>query len=206
MTSTVPIEEPPAGTSRLRGRHRKPRPRKALLAAGGLAVAASAVTLVRLVTTQGDGTDVGAEAGPHPVLHTDTGTPTGSSTASPARSEAAGPAPEASPSSPTALGGKDRAPLTASEPSSTARPPTTVPATASDPATRPPAARRSQPPAPPSPSPPGTPPPAPRDPAPERPDGPDPGPGHDPDADPGGLCVPIIGLCVGGGLDLGGRD
>ncbi|MFH9043067.1 hypothetical protein ACH4FA_27455 [Streptomyces sp. NPDC017966] len=197
MTPTAPIEEPPAGTSRFRGRHRKPRPRKALLAAGSLAVAASAVTLVRLATTQGDGTDIGAETGPRPVLHTDTGTPTGSSTGSPTTSEATGPAPEASPSSPTALGGKDRAPLTPPEPSSPARPPTTAPAAASTPATRLPATLRPQPPAPPSPSTPGTPPPAPRDPAPEQPDGPDPGHDHD----PGGLCVPIIGLCVGGDRD-----
>ncbi|MEW2076044.1 hypothetical protein AB0941_20785 [Streptomyces sp. NPDC013433] len=197
MTPTAPIEEPPAGTSRFRGRHRKPRPRKALLAAGSLAMAASAVTLVRLATTQGDGTDIGAETGPRPVLHTDTGTPTGSSTGSPTTSEATGPAPEASPSSPTVLGGKDRAPLTPPEPSSPARPPTTAPAAASTPATRLPATLRPQPPAPPSPSTPGTPPPAPRDPAPEQPDGPDPGHDHD----PGGLCVPIIGLCVGGDRD-----
>jgi hypothetical protein len=197
MTSTAPAEEPPAGTSRFRGRHRKPRPRKALLAAGSLAVAASAVTLVRLAATQGGGTDTGAEAGPHPVLHTDTGTPTGS----PAPPETVAPTPEASPSSPTALGGKDRTPLTAPEPSSPARTPTTVPDTASTPTTLPPTTLQPQPPTPtpPSPSTPGTPPPAPRDPVPEQPGKPDPGPG------PGGLCVPIIGLCVGGGPDLDGR-
>lgn len=195
MTPTAPAEEPPAGASRFRGRHRKPRPRKALLAMGSLAVAASAVTLVRLAAVQGGGTDTGAEAGPRPVLHTDTGTPTGS----PTTSEATGPAPEASPSSATALGGKNRTPLTAPEPSSPARTPTTAPDTASTPTTLPPTTRQPQQstPAPPPPSAPATPPPAPRAPAPEQPGRPDPG--------PGGLCVPIIGLCAGGGPELGGR-
>ena len=48
MTTTGLAEE---GGIRLfgpRGRHRKPRPRKVLLAAGGLALAAGALSLVRL--------------------------------------------------------------------------------------------------------------------------------------------------------------
>ncbi|MFJ6554249.1 hypothetical protein ACIQNT_18680 [Streptomyces luteogriseus] len=50
---------------RARGRHRKPRPRKVLLAAGGLAVAAGALSLLRLAS--GPGTDAGSvEAGPRP--------------------------------------------------------------------------------------------------------------------------------------------
>ncbi|PNG16182.1 hypothetical protein C1J00_43420, partial [Streptomyces cahuitamycinicus] len=54
-----------AETSRARGRHRKPRPRKVLLAAGGLALAAGALSLLRL--TSGPGPDARAvEAGPRP--------------------------------------------------------------------------------------------------------------------------------------------
>ncbi|MFI5570780.1 hypothetical protein ACIA6T_26255 [Streptomyces sp. NPDC051740] len=202
MTPTTPAGEPPAGTSRLRGRHRKPRPRKALLAAGSLAVAASAVTLVGLATTQDGGTDIGTEAGPRPaphtgigteasprpVPHTDAGTPTGSPTAP----GAFAPVPEASPSSPTVLGGKNPAPLTAPERSSRARTPvpdtTTSPAT---PATTRPTTRRPHPPT--SRQPPrDTPGPAPHDPAPPQPDDPAPSPRP-------GLCVPVIGICVGGG-------
>ncbi|MFI1416900.1 hypothetical protein ACH4VX_02745 [Streptomyces sp. NPDC020731] len=194
MTPTAPTEEPPAGTSRLRGRHRKPRPRKVLLAAGSLAVAASAVALVRLTTTQGGGTDVGTEAGSRPVPHTDTGTPIGSPTAS----TAAPPAPRASPSSPTVLGGKNPAPLTAPERSSPAR--TAVPdradtpATPATPTTASPTTRgpHSPPPRQPPHHTPVPPPPAPHDPAPPQPD--------DPARNPRpGLCVPIIGICVGGG-------
>ncbi|MDT0400687.1 hypothetical protein [Streptomyces edwardsiae] len=185
-------EKPPPGASRFRGRHRKPRPRRVLLAAGSLAVAASAVTLVRLATTQGGDPEFGTEAGPRPVPHTDSGAPVASPTASPA----AVPVPETSPSSPTALGGRNPAPLAAPERSSTARSLTTAadPGPVTAPATPAPS-RRPDPPASPSPSSGGPehPPPPSQDPPPPRPDDPAPGPR---------LCVPIIGVCVGGGLNL----
>ncbi|MCQ4197951.1 hypothetical protein M4J08_003067, partial [Streptomyces parvulus] len=48
-----------------RGRHRRPRPRKVLLAAGGLAVAAGALSLVRLLPGPGgDAGGYGAQAAP----------------------------------------------------------------------------------------------------------------------------------------------
>ncbi|RSN45473.1 hypothetical protein DMH12_30305, partial [Streptomyces sp. WAC 04229] len=48
-----------------RGRHRRPRPRKVLLAAGGLAFAAGALSLVRLLPEPGgDAGGYGAEAAP----------------------------------------------------------------------------------------------------------------------------------------------
>ncbi|MFC8423652.1 hypothetical protein ACFUN7_22735 [Streptomyces sp. NPDC057236] len=194
MTPTTPSGEPPADISRPRGRHRKPHPRKVLLAAGSLAVAASAVTLVRLAATQGGGqADTGTEAGPRPAPHTATGTPTGSPTAS----EATEPTPEASPSSPTALGGKNPAPLTASErsaPPRTPAPDTTTTPTAPT-GTAPQATHRPPHPSTPRQPPhhtPEPPPPAPHDPTPPQPDAPAPSPRP-------GLCVPVIGLCVGGG-------
>ncbi|MEU9732373.1 hypothetical protein AB0E07_13110, partial [Streptomyces sp. NPDC048002] len=47
-----------------RGRHRRPRPRKVLLAAGGLALAAGALTLVRLPPASGPGGLAAPEAEP----------------------------------------------------------------------------------------------------------------------------------------------
>ncbi|MCG0067181.1 hypothetical protein L0F81_28605 [Streptomyces tricolor] len=44
-----------------RGRHRKPRPRKALLAAGGLALAAGVLSLVRISPQSGVGASGTAE-------------------------------------------------------------------------------------------------------------------------------------------------
>ncbi|MGK5698289.1 hypothetical protein ACSNOJ_36355, partial [Streptomyces sp. URMC 128] len=81
------------------GRHRKPRPRKALLAAGALALAAGALSLVRLIS--GPATDtvgtVGAEPRPDPVTAS---TDEAANTAATASAT-----PEASPSSPTSPGG-----------------------------------------------------------------------------------------------------
>lgn len=179
---------------RTRGRHRKPRPRKALLAAGGIALAAGALSLVRLAS--GPATDsvgtVEAESRPDPVT-------TGSDEAA----DTAATVPEASPSSPTALGGLTPSPGThrpaaaphapstsrsmsigtrgvdtAATPRSTAIPDTTgAPApTARGEAPRPartPPARASR----------ATPTP---DPEPDKPEKP-----RDP-----GLCVPVIGVCV----------
>ncbi|NEC30932.1 serine/threonine protein kinase, partial [Streptomyces sp. SID8111] len=70
MKTRTPAE-PARGTPappgpRPRGRHRKPRRRKVLLVAGGLALAAGTLGLVRLVSGPG-GADTGAVAGPRPV-------------------------------------------------------------------------------------------------------------------------------------------
>ncbi|MFJ5560075.1 hypothetical protein ACIQCD_22355 [Streptomyces sp. NPDC093250] len=187
----------PGRFPRIRGRHRKPRPRKVLLAAGGLALAAGAVTVIRLTSAPDGGTDIGVEAGPRPTPHAESTTPT---TASPPPSgRATTPAPEASPSSPEALGGKNKAPLTPPEQSPTPRttPPTTTPETATPPRntapkTPPPDTPRTH----------NSPPPDRGEPAPNHPDGPPPKPKPtpkpkpEPEPDPG-LCVPIIGLCIG---------
>ena len=191
---TAPREPAPTETGpfapRVRGRHRKPRPRKVLLAAGGLALAAGALNLARLASgpsTDGVGT-VEAEPRPDPVS---TGTDQAANTAAtfPA-------APEASPSSPTVLGG-----LIPSAVARGARPappastgtrgaatavtprPTAVPDAPNAPA---PTAQGNAPrpaPAPPSPPSRATPAPAPEPEEPKKPDDP-------------GLCVPVIGLCV----------
>ncbi|WP_167533647.1 hypothetical protein [Streptomyces marokkonensis] len=183
--------EPPARTGflpRIRGRHRKPRPRKVLLAAGGLALAAGAVSLVRLTSAPDGGGDIGVEAGPHPTPPAGTtrsGTPPPNTTA-----------PEASPSSPKALGGKNETPLAPPEPSSAPRTPTAVPETTRTTSPTPPAPSTSGPPG--TPRAPGPPPPEHREPPPHRPEKPAPTPEPTPEPDPG-LCVPVIGLCVGGG-------
>ncbi|MFF7374162.1 hypothetical protein ACFY96_02730 [Streptomyces massasporeus] len=187
LTETVPF--PP----RARGRHRKPRPRKVLLAAGGLALAAGALSLLRL--TSGPGTDAGTvEAGPRPD-------PVTTATDDATQTAATFPAvPDASPSSPTALGVLPPSPVTKgarpSPPVTTGTPPTataagptstTIPDTPNAPAPAPTASGGGDaprpaptPPAPPSRT---TPAPPPRPEEPKKP--------HDPD-----LCVPVIGLCV----------
>lgn len=64
MTTTGTPTEPRYAWGR-RGRHRRPRPRKVLLAAGGLALAAGALSVVRLLP--GPGGDVGGvRAGAEP--------------------------------------------------------------------------------------------------------------------------------------------
>ncbi|MGW0863972.1 hypothetical protein [Streptomyces sp. NPDC002611] len=182
---------------RVRGRHRKPRSPKALLAAGGLALAAGALSLVRL--TSGPSPDgVGTvEAGPSPdpvTTGTDTERPTDTAATFPAAT------PEVSPSSPTALGGLTPSPATRGArpappaPADTrgatttaAHKPTTIPDAPNTPA---PATQGDAPrPAPATPAPPSRTTPAPA-PEPEKPKKP-----KKPDDDPG-LCVPIIGLCV----------
>ncbi|MFF5843598.1 hypothetical protein ACFY74_19235 [Streptomyces massasporeus] len=179
----------------VRGRHRKPRPRKVLLAAGGLALAAGALSLLRL--TSGPGADAGTvEAGPRPD-------PVTTATDDATRTAATFPAvPDASPSSPTALGALPLTPVTKGarpSPSTTTGTPatatatrptsTTIPDTPNAPAPAPaPTASEGgdtprpapTPPAPPSRT---TPAPAPKPEQPKKP--------HDP-----GMCVPVIGLCV----------
>ncbi|MEV4785690.1 hypothetical protein AB0K53_09595 [Streptomyces tuirus] len=186
----VPAEAAPF-PPRVRGRHRKPRPRKVLLAAGGLVLAAGALSLVRL--TSGPGADAGTvEAGPRPD-------PVTTATDDATQTAATFPAvPDASPSSPTALGTLPASPVTkGARPSPSATAPatataagptsTTIPDTPNAPAPAPTASRGGDaprpaptPPAPPSRT---TPAPPPRPEEPKKP--------HDP-----GLCVPVIGLCV----------
>ncbi|MFH9004028.1 hypothetical protein ACH4E5_12410 [Streptomyces afghaniensis] len=191
----APEETDPFSPRARGGRHRKPRPRKALLAAGGLALAAGALSLVRLTSGPGPSTDsvgtVEAEPRPDPVT---TGTDEATNTAATAT-------PEASPSSPTALGGLTPSPGTRGQAAAPPAPSpstsidtrgadtaviprtTTVPDTTNPPA---PTARGEAPrPAPTQPSPPSRTTPAPA-PEPEKPKKP-----QDP-----GLCVPVIGVCV----------
>ncbi|MFF4017494.1 hypothetical protein [Streptomyces sp. NPDC001843] len=171
-----------------RGRHRKPRPRKALIAAGGLALAASALSLVRLAPDAGVGVPRTAEAEPRP----DTGATTDRSvtigavpTELPSATSTMGgasvrPTPAAA-SSPMALPGSARAAATA--PPATV--PTTIPTKAEAPgapaATPRPSTTHRAPASPQAPAP-----------APSRSTG-GPAPTR---SQPGGVCVPIIGLCV----------
>ena len=154
--------------------------------------AAGALSLLRLAS--GPGTDAGtveAEPRPDPVTTTDDATQTAATFPA---------APDASPSSPTALGGPPPSPVTkGARPSPSATTGTPVAATAADPAstTIPDTPNTPAPaptasgggdtprPAPAPTAPPGRTAPAPA-PTPEEPKKP-----HDP-----GLCVPVIGLCV----------
>ncbi|MGX9883703.1 hypothetical protein [Streptomyces sp. NPDC002276] len=179
-----------------RGRHRRPRPRKVLLAFGGLAVAAGVLSLVRLTPESGVGGVGTAEAEPSPgadaeqtaghpanaaaTINADpTAFPSGLPTAIPTATSVMGgarPTPTA-----TRTSGVVPTPYATAAQTSGDAIPTTIPETpAADtpqaPATRPTSAPTSA----------STPTPAPSRtanspaPAPSRP----------------GLCVPIIGLCV----------
>ncbi|MFC9133231.1 hypothetical protein ACFT4A_41205 [Streptomyces sp. NPDC057099] len=188
-------------TPRVRGRHRKPRSPKALLAAGGLALAAGALSLVRLASGPSPGGVGTVEAGPRPDPVT-TGTDTDRTADTAATFPAA--TPEVSPSSPTVLGGLTPSPATGpvtqgarpAPPATTgtrgatttaAHRPTTIPDTPNIPA---PDTQGNAPrPTPAAPAPPSRTTPAPA-PEPEKPKKP-----KKPDDDPG-LCVPVIGLCV----------
>ncbi|WP_405991266.1 hypothetical protein [Streptomyces sp. NBC_00986] len=174
-----------------RGRHRRPRPRKVLLAVGGLAVAAGVLSLVRLAPESGVGGLGTAEAEPRP----DPGTGATDGTDRPANAAATISAdPTAIPSATSVMGGITPSPTTTSgvvpTPYATATPPaaadadpTTVPETTT--ATTPP-------PQAPAPRPTSTPTPTPT-PTPSRTaNSPVPAPSRP------SLCVPIIGLCVDG--------
>ncbi|WP_281155136.1 hypothetical protein [Streptomyces sp. HYC2] len=184
---------------RARGRHRRRRPRKALLAAGGLAVAAGVLSLVRLTPESGPGGLRAAEAEPHAT----SGHGSGRSAGTPAGASATtGDGPATARSTTVTLDGVSAAPVqdgsavpmaSPSAAAATAEPSalqqaTTVP-TALPEDTDPP--ERPEPTEAPRPST-GTAP-APRPtPAPSR--------STQPPAPPsggGGLCLPIIGLCVG---------
>ncbi|WP_053190612.1 hypothetical protein, partial [Streptomyces resistomycificus] len=106
--STAPPESYGAGPrlGRPRGRHRRPRPRKVLLAAGGLALAAGVLSLVRMTPDPGVGGLGAAEAGPSldPYSDTDAGRSTNAAATVGAETPVAGP------SATTPLGGPSASP------------------------------------------------------------------------------------------------
>ncbi|PTM92369.1 hypothetical protein [Streptomyces sp. VMFN-G11Ma] len=175
-----------------RGRHRRPRPRKVLFAVGGLALAAGALSLVRLAPESVLGGPGSAEAEPRhdPGAETDRAGNTAATV---------GTLPEVSPSATSALGGRSATPTP--DTSTAPVPPTTTPPAApstTDTTTIPEAPNtRNAPPPTTAPHPPATTPPAPHPtPPPDRTTPPP----HTADptapADPT-LCVPVISLCVG---------
>ncbi|MDQ0583105.1 hypothetical protein [Streptomyces rishiriensis] len=193
------VEDAGPWAHRPRGRHRRPRPRKVLFAAGGLALAAGVLSLVRLTPDQGGVGGLGtaeAEPRPEPVAGTDdTDVGSGADTDRPA-----GPAVTVAPSptAPSAMGGASTAPAPRASlvpgvpgaPTSVALTPgaTYTPAA---PAPRAPASGAPEGPAAPRPtSPPRTPAPAPATTAPT------PQPQQPGDPRQPGVCVPVIGLCV----------
>ncbi|MEU1039073.1 hypothetical protein [Streptomyces sp. NPDC005907] len=181
----------PLWTRPARGRHRRPRPRRALVAVGGLALAAGALSLVRPAHDPLGGGTGSAEAGPRGSGTADG--PAGGTTATVV------PAPPTGAASATAvMGGAGPTPTSGA----TVVPPPTAgtpsPSRPADPAT----ARTGIPEAPADPV-------TPKPPAPSRPpaasSAPRPAPGRsthapapapDPRPDGPGLCVPLIGLCV----------
>ena len=196
MTTTTKAERAAdtAGTADMapplpRGRHRRPRPRKILLAAGGLAVAAGVLSLVRLAPESGVGGLGTAEAEPSPEASRGTDQP-----ANAAATISADPAaiPSAIPSATSVMGAASPTPTTASgvvpTPYATTAPPTTAPRTTAD--TPQPQAPAPHPTTVPTQT--STPPPTPTATPSRTPDSPAPAPSRP------GLCVPIIGLCVDG--------
>lgn len=181
-----------------RGRHRKPRPRKMLLAAGCLALAAGVLSLVRVAPEAGVGAPGTAEAEPR----LDPGGSATDRSADTAATVAA--VPTALPSATSAMGGRSPAPAssgspapagsrTVEAPSGTTAVPTTIPTGApSAPGGTTPRPRATAPlprPAPATPTPTPTP-----TPVPSRSTA-DPGPRE--------VCLPVIALCVDA---LGARD
>jgi hypothetical protein len=188
------MTETPVG----RGRHRRPRPRKVLFAVGGLALAAGALSLVRMAPESGVG-GIGGTAEADPRQDGGPGIARSGNTA--ATVEAV---PRVSRSAASVLGGVSATPtagasvlpLPATTTTTTTSPgdstaattgTTTVPQAPNAPTAtttvRPPATTAPAP----RPTPaPGrtTPPPAPR-------------PSHTHDEDGPGLCLPVVGLCVG---------
>ncbi|MFB7108089.1 hypothetical protein [Streptomyces sp. NPDC056190] len=195
---------PPWGP-RARGRHRRRRPRKALLAAGGLAVAAGVLSLVRLAPESGP-TRLGAvEAEPHAAP----GHNSGGSAGTPAdTSTTTGAGPATAPSATVALRGVSGAPVpdgsavpvTSPSAATAAVEPSPLPETTTvptalpedpDPPEYPEHPEHPEPTNAPRPS--ASTAPAPRPaPTPSRSTQPPP-----PPSGGGGLCLPIIGLCVG---------
>ncbi|MER5228101.1 hypothetical protein [Streptomyces flaveus] len=177
--ASVPVE-------RSRGRHRKPRPRRVLVAVGGLALAAGALSLMRLAPEPPGGADgggggvtatdietadieptaVGATEAPRPVSDTRSAVAEGT------------PAPRNSPSATKPpSGGNERERASDPAVTPTATPPTPSRTAASGQPTAAPEAAK-----PPAPEKPSNPTPQPTSPAP-HPDRPQ-------------LCVPIVSLCL----------
>ncbi|MFJ9703866.1 hypothetical protein [Streptomyces sp. NPDC101234] len=165
-----------------RGRHRKPRPRKVLFAAGGLALAAGALSLVHLVPEGGTGAPGTAEAEPR-LDPTADATPDRSANTA----VSVGTVLRATPSGADVMGGTSATPTTtaAAAPSgspsssSTAPPgpatvPTTIPTAPARPTSPPPAPQATGTPA--------------STPGPTSTAG-----AHQPGV---GVCLPIVGLCV----------
>ncbi|MEU3843225.1 hypothetical protein AB0E88_24690 [Streptomyces sp. NPDC028635] len=190
-----------------RGRHRRPRHRRVLLAAGGLALAAGVLSLVRLAPESGVPGLGTAEAGPR------TDHEPGRRTVAERSADAAATvsaAPRPGPSAADVMGGKSTGPVaTVPAPAAAGRGPSAVVTpSASVPLSRPPATaatgsgRTSAPPAAP-PASTAAPAPPPRAPAPSPSHSstpPTPPPAGQP-GDPGqGLCLPIIAVCLGPGL------
>ncbi|MFF7971827.1 hypothetical protein [Streptomyces sp. NPDC007905] len=165
-----------------RGRHRKPRPRKILLAAGGLALVAGVLSLVRVAPETRVGAPGTAEA--EPRLD-----PTGDVTDSSAAPQ--GSDPTAPPSATSVMGGVSAAPTTGRATPTPSATPTSLPGSTGVPTTIPTGTPR------PTSTPTTTGPrPATTTPTPAR--TPTPTPSHSTTAPaPGGeACVPVIGLCV----------
>ncbi|CCK27847.1 putative membrane protein [Streptomyces davaonensis JCM 4913] len=173
-----------------RGRHRRPRPRKILLAAGGLALAAGALSLVRLTPESGLGSLGTPEAEPWTTDDSGTDPGTGHSTNAAATVDTV---PRVSPSATSAMGGLTAAPTETNglgpTPSGTAVPPPLN----RDPATTIPEAPQTTAPQPPTTS--AAPQPRPTTSPNPQPSSAPPSPAPSP-ADRPGVCLPIIGLCV----------
>lgn len=190
-TAEAPCDSPATRLFGPRGRHRRPRPRKVLLAAGGLALAAGALSLVRMSPDSGVSGLGATESDPAPAPGTD---------AEPDRSTNAAAtltpnAPKATPSATSAMGGLGTAPTTDSIVVPTpARTATTAPhGPGGAPAPTPPSALPgTQTPEPSTTTPRAT------APAPETPGRPPttPPPTQQPQPDDNSVCIPIIGLCV----------
>lgn len=202
-----------------RGRHRKPRPRKVLLVAGGLALAAGALSLVRLTPDTGVGTfgasepDQQAPPGTNTDLGPDTDTGTGTGTGTDHATNAAatiGSVPTADPSATSVMGGVSTTPTpgtpltptasTTTAPLPYAAAPTTIPEAPNTPASPAPTAttRTTRPHTPATTAAPQPARPPARTTSPQNP-APAPAPTAQPTQSPRpapGLCVPIIGLCV----------
>lgn len=208
MTATMTTTTEPTadGGTRLfgpRGRHRKPRPRKVVLAAGGLALAAGALSLVRMAPDAGLGGYGATESDPQAAPGTDSDGDIDIDTGTDRATNAAatvGSVPQASPSSTTVMGGISATPTPgvthAPRGSATAVPlplaaaPTTIPEAPNTPAPAPTASTTPH-----SPSRTTAPQPSRTTPAPPPAPAPTPQPTHTTQPAPG-LCVPIIGLCV----------
>ncbi|MFE7842698.1 hypothetical protein ACFU53_43545 [Streptomyces sp. NPDC057474] len=220
-TSAEPLDQAGSGpghpASRPRGRHRRPRPRKLLFAVGGMALAAGALSFLRLASDPAGG-GVGA-AGPAPSAAdgvTDEATNAGATVEREPSADAG------TPTADTPMGGGD--PASTQPPSPGATVPTPIPSAfppapsigveipgpgARDLSRTPPApdtpltARTPEPPRPTPPAPTRPPAAAPQQPTtPDSPGSPTtPGDTTSPTkpAKPG-LCVPIVGVCVNDAL------